>query len=86
MKITVITSNKSRHNYLINLLSNICDELFVLQECETIHPGIVPGHYPVSDVMKKYFNEVNQHKKSIWRFISIKIQKILKSLLCQQVI
>ena len=66
MKITVITSNKSRHNYLINLLSNICDELFVLQECETIHPGIIPGHYPVSGVMKKYFNEVNSAQKKVF--------------------
>ena len=51
MKITLFTSNKNRHNYLINLLSKISDELFVVQECETIFPGIVPGHYQASVIM-----------------------------------
>ena len=55
MKITLFTSNQNRHNYLINLLSEICDELYVVQECGTIFPGIIPGHYPASESMKKYF-------------------------------
>ena len=59
MKITLFTSNKNRHSYLINLLSNISDELFVIQECNTIFPGIVPGHNTVSEIMKKYFEQVN---------------------------
>jgi len=59
MKITLITSNKNRHNYLINLLGKYCDELFVIQECATIFPGIVPHRYPASDTMKKYFLRVN---------------------------
>ncbi len=59
MKITLFTSNKNRHNYLINLLSTISDELFVVQECGTIFPGIIPGHYPASPIMKKYFENVN---------------------------
>lgn len=59
MRITLITSNKSRHNYLINLLGKYCDELFVIQECATIFPGLVPHRYPASDSMKKYFTEVN---------------------------
>ena len=63
MKITLFTSNKSRHNYLINLLSNISDELFVLQECDTIFPGEIPGHYPSTPTIRKYFNEVNNAQK-----------------------
>ena len=59
MKITLFTSNKNRHNYLINLLSEVSDELFVIQECGTIFPGIIPGHYQVSPIMKKYFENVN---------------------------
>tara|TARA_S200000501_G_scaffold351817_1_gene370069 strand:+ start:451 stop:1245 length:795 start_codon:yes stop_codon:yes gene_type:complete len=59
MKITLFTSNKTRHNYLINLLSKFCDELFVVQECGTIFPGIIPGHYKASETMKKYFEKVN---------------------------
>ena len=54
MKITLFTSNKNRHNYLINLLSTIADELFVIQECDTIFTGIIPGHYKATPIMKKY--------------------------------
>ena len=59
MKVTLFTSNNKRHNYLINLLSGISDELYVIQECGTIFPGIVPGHYQVSSIIKKYFENVN---------------------------
>ena len=58
MKITVFTSNQYRHNYLINLLSEISEELFVVQECRTIFPGVVPGHYSASLIMEKYFQNV----------------------------
>ena len=37
MNITIITSNKPRHNYLINLLSKNCKKLFVIQECNNFH-------------------------------------------------
>ena len=64
MKITLFTANQNRHNYLVNLLSNNCDELFVVQENRTIFPGIVSGHYPASEIMKKYFkNVVNAQSK-----------------------
>ena len=58
MKITLFTSNNHRHNYLINLLSEVSDELYVIQECDTIFPGIIPGHYKASPIMKKYFENV----------------------------
>ena len=58
MKITVFTSNQNRHNYLINSLSKISDELFIVQECRTIFPGIIPGHYPANNTMKEYFQNV----------------------------
>ncbi len=60
MKITLLTSNDSRHNYFINLLSEISDELFVIQECGTIFQGVVPGHYPKSKTMEKYFTQVRK--------------------------
>ena len=62
MKITLFTANQNRHNYLVNLLSNNSDELFVVQENRTIFPGIVPGHYPASEIMKKYFKKVAKIK------------------------
>ena len=66
MKITLFTSNKNRHNYLINLLSKFCDELFVIQECGTIFPGVVPGHYPASNTMKNYFKEVSNAETKLF--------------------
>ena len=36
MKITLITSNKNRHNYFINEVSKVCNELFVIQECREL--------------------------------------------------
>ena len=66
MKITLFTSNKSRHNYLINLLSKFCDELFVVQECGTIFPGIVLDHYPTSITMKDYFTKVYNAEKKLF--------------------
>ena len=59
MKITVLTSNKSRHNYLVNKLSNVCEKLFVIQENSTIFPGVNPGRNKQSNTMKKYFQKVN---------------------------
>jgi len=61
MKITLFTSNKLRHNYLINLFSNICEELFVVQETR-----VVPDNYLSSDKMKKYFENVNKAQEKIF--------------------
>ena len=66
MKITLFTSNKNRHNYLINLLSEVSDQLYVIQECGTIFPEIVPGHYQVSPIMKKYFENVNNAQSQLF--------------------
>ena len=66
MKITLFTSNNKRHNYLINLLSEVSDELYVIQESGTIFPGIVPGAYQASPVMKKYFENVNNAQSQIF--------------------
>ena len=66
MKITLFTYNKNRHNYLINLLSEVSDELYVIQECGTIFPGIVTGHYQVSSIMKKYFENVSNAQSHLF--------------------
>ena len=39
MKITIFTSNHTRHNYLCNQLSEIADEIFIIQEAETLFVG-----------------------------------------------
>tara|TARA_B100002051_G_C16632893_1_gene584262 strand:- start:2 stop:796 length:795 start_codon:yes stop_codon:yes gene_type:complete len=66
MRITLFTSNDIRHNYLINLLSEICNDLFVVQECGTIFPGTIPGHYPPSKIIEKYFRKVNDAQKELF--------------------
>ena len=64
MKITLFTGNHNRHNFLVNLLSGICDELFVIQESTTIFTGVLNGEYAVSNNMKKYFkNVINAQEK-----------------------
>ena len=82
MKVTLFTSNNKRHNYLINLLSGISDELYVVQECNTIFPGIIPGHYQTSPLMKKYFENVNNAQYQIFgnSYVNNKNIKILPML------
>ena len=67
MKITLFTSNNSRHIYLINLLQKYCDELCVIQECKTIFNGVVPGRHPVSNIFKKYFENVDNAQKKLFK-------------------
>ena len=50
MKVTLFTSNNHRHNYFINLLSNFCDELWVVQECKTLFTG---KNYSGANILKK---------------------------------
>ncbi|MDA9697029.1 formyltransferase family protein [Candidatus Pelagibacter sp.] len=60
MNITLFTSNKSRHNYLINLLSKIANKLFVIQENESLLSDMPSNHESKSLLMKKYFEHVNK--------------------------
>ena len=66
MKITVFTANQSRHNYLVNLLSNISEELFVIQENIAISSPTIPRDYPVTETMKKYFSNVIDAQKKLF--------------------
>ena len=67
MKVTLFTSNNHRHNYLINLLSNICDELWVVQECKTLFPGKNANRYSKSKIIESYFNYVKEAENKIFR-------------------
>lgn len=75
MKITLFTSNQPRHIYLINYLSQIASDLFVVQETSTVFPGIIPGHYPVSGKIGKYFKNVSGAQKKIFSQQFIKTSK-----------
>jgi folate-dependent phosphoribosylglycinamide formyltransferase PurN len=71
MRITLFTSDSLRHNYLINLLSGISDNLFVIQECKSKEYINTPQQ---SHLKQKYFKKVENAEKRI--FPHIKTKKI----------
>jgi len=61
MKITLLTANQPRHNYLITILSRICKELYVIQESRSIFPGKSKrGLYKKTKTHSNYFKKVYQ--------------------------
>lgn len=58
MKVTLFTSNQPRHQHLANKLASVADELWLVQECNTVFPGLVPDFFKSSQVMKEYFSHV----------------------------
>ncbi len=74
MKITVITSNQPRHNYLINSLSKICTHLFVIQEVSN-HYSYTNKHVQ-NNLYTKYFKHVIKAEKKIFDFQNIKSRNI----------
>ena len=66
MKVTLFTSNNNRHNYFINLLSNFCDELWVVQEVKTLFTGNNDSLYQNSEIIKSYFENVREVQDKIF--------------------
>lgn len=58
MRITVFTSNQPRHIALIEALAGVADEVFAVQECNTIFPGQVNDFFTNSPAMQSYFPRV----------------------------
>ena len=67
MKVTLFTSNNHRHNYLINLLSNFCDELWVVQECKTLFTGKNDEKYENKNIIQEYFIKVLEAQNKIFK-------------------
>ncbi len=67
MKITLFTSNNHRHNYLINLLSNSCDELWVVQECKTLLTGENDKQYQSTEIIENYFKNVRDAQNKVFK-------------------
>ena len=67
MKVTLFTSNNHRHNYLINLLSNFCDELWVVQECKTLFTGKNYEKYQNRNCIEEYFDKVLEAQNKIFK-------------------
>ena len=67
MNITLITSNQSRHNYLINSLNKECDKLFVIQEKKVGSKLSVTSHKLLSKDKINYFKNVFKAEKKKFR-------------------
>ena len=78
MNITLITSDQSRHNYLINSLDKICNKLLVIQEKKLGSKLSVTSHTVFSKYKNLYFKNVLNAEKKI--FGNCKIKKNIKIL------
>lgn len=66
MKITLFTASQGRHNYFINLLSTICDELYVVQEVKTTFTKIISENNIINPIIEKYFENVTSAQNKIF--------------------
>lgn len=80
MKITLFTSNNSRHIYLINSLLKICSKLNVVMESKTIFNGLNKGQYNKNKIIENYFSKVEKAQKKIFKNKILTNKKKLKIL------
>lgn len=66
MRITVFTSNQPRHISLIERLATVADQVYAVQECNTVFPGRVPDFFKKSDVMQRYFAHVLDAERRVF--------------------
>jgi hypothetical protein len=79
-KITLFTSNNLRHNYLVNFLSKLTDNLYVIQESKTIFPGLNSDDYSNNPLIYKYFKQVDWAQKKIFGNQSLSLKGKIKLL------
>lgn len=63
MKVTLFTSNQRRHNALIKEISQIADDVYVVQECRSVLPGYLKKASPT---MREYFSHVISSEERIF--------------------
>lgn len=66
MKITVFTSNQPRHLALLTALASRADEIYAIQECNTVRPGLVSDFFRKSEVMRNYFQRVMAAENAVF--------------------
>lgn len=66
MKIACFTGNQARHQFLIERMAEIADEVFAVMECATVFPGLQPQFFKKSEVMQNYFNKVIAEEKNLF--------------------
>lgn len=70
MRITLFTSNQARHISFINGLADIADEVFAVQECNTVFPGERKDFFDSSPIMRDYFARLMQAEKALFANIA----------------
>ncbi len=66
MRITVFTSNQPRHVALIEALTEAADEVYAVQECNTVFPGRIADFFRRSPVMQDYFSRVIAAEETVF--------------------
>lgn len=66
MRITLLTSNQPRHLALIEALAALAEQVYVVQECTTVHPGQVQDFFARSQVMQDYFRRVIAAERALF--------------------
>ena len=66
MKVTIFTSNQARHISYINEIAKVVDEVFAVQECNTLFPGQVEDFFKKTPVMTDYFTNVLQAEEKVF--------------------
>jgi hypothetical protein len=66
MKITVFTSNQPRHVALVSALAGIAEQVYAVQECNTLFPGEVEDFFRKSEVMQRYFRRVIDAERQVF--------------------
>ena len=79
MQITLFTSNQPRHISFAGKLAKIADQIFCVQECNTIFPGVVEDFFEKSEIMQHYFRSVFSAERKIFgdvRFSETKLRTL----------
>ena len=66
MKVTIFSSNQSRHLNLALEFSKVCDQVFFVSEVNTVFPGQIQDFFKKSLVMQTYFQNVINSEKNIF--------------------
>lgn len=66
VKITVFTSNQPRHLALLSALASVAEEVYAIQECSTVGPGVAADSIRKTPVMRDYFQRVIAAEQAVF--------------------
>ena len=66
MKITVFSSNQPRHLNLVKSLAKVANEVFFVNEVNSVFPGSVADKIGKSEVKESYFSRVRSAERSLF--------------------